>query len=128
MIFRGKEHKRTFKSNLDYHSKCNENLSNDFLVVIYLLTADNKLWFIVDKHVKPAGINFSNVSLKGINIDGYTLFRAAQDIYTGTTFLAVSDLANKKIVSPKIYDIIQTALLIRRNGMRLINKNESEEQ
>lgn len=126
MIFRTKEHMQIFKRNLDYFRKCNENLSNDFLATIYLLTADIKLWLMADKYVKTENINFSNVRLKGISVNGYTLFRVAQDIYTGTNYLPISDLANKKIVSPKIFDIIQTAMLIRRNGMKAMIKNESE--
>lgn len=127
MIFRSKEHMQIFKRNLDYYSKCTENLSNDFLATIYLLTADIKLWLMADKYVKTESINFSNVRLKGISVNGYTLFRVAQDIYTGTNYLPISDLANKKIVSPQIFDIIQTAMLIRRNGMKVMNKSESED-
>ena len=126
MIFRSKEHMQIFKRNLDFYGKCNENLSNDFLATIYLLTADIKLWLMTDKFVKTENINFSNVRLKGISVNGYTLFRVAQDIYTGTNYLPISDLANKKIVSPQIFDIIQTAMLIRRNGMKVISKDESE--
>lgn len=57
------------------------------LAAVYLLTADNRLWQNVKKHVHYKEIRFEYICLSGSTENGYTLFCCARDIYMGSKHL-----------------------------------------
>ena len=54
----------------------------------------------------------------------YTLLSAARDIYTDSTKVSVSDLANTEVVDTIAFSLIVNALLIARYGCAVLDIGE----
>lgn len=114
MTYQSKKHKEIFDKAIE---KKNEN-NYRLIAAIYLLTADNELWKAVKASIKKNGVDFDSIKLNAIHPKGYTLYCAAKDIYLGSKHLAVSDLMDMNLVTPKMFGVIINAMAIRRFGMR----------
>lgn len=113
MNYKSQQHKTTFEKAV----KKKAADSNKLMSAIYLLTADSKLWQIVQKHVMQNKIEFENVKLNVVSENAYTLYCAAKDMYFNTDSLSISDLSDTALISPKIFDVLCTAIRIRRLGL-----------
>ncbi len=120
MTYNSKRHYEVFSKAM---VKKNEN-NYKLIAVIYLLTADNVLWNLVKVAVKKNVVDFDAIKLNAIHPKGYILYCAAKDIYLGTRHLAVSDLMDMNLVTPKLFGVITNAMAIRRFGMRALHSGE----
>lgn len=123
MKFRNKNHQAIFNNaanKLNRHDKTK-------MAVLYLLTADVKLWNTAKHHVQKGQIDLDSIALgnKGYP-KAYTLLGAAKDIVNGTSYLSIHDLADPEIITPKMYGIIVTAISINRNG--IVGKKAEEKE
>ena len=113
MFFRTDNHKRIFTQRVvNNPNKC----SNEYLAVLYLLTADTILWKNARRHVKDNYISLGRVDLRGITPRGYALIKVASDIQNKASHISVRDFCDKNIISDKTYQLIHTAIQIGRNG------------
>ena len=117
MLYRGKAHKEMFQSAIE---RC-LNSDNAMLSALYLLTADKFLWSKVRRSIDGKRIHFSAVHLGNVSPDAYTLFMTARDLYEGTKHITISDIADREIVSHKMFGIICNAMAIRRYGMNAVS-------
>ena len=120
--YRSKKHKEVFEEGIEKmnHKNC------AVMSALYLLTADYKLWQVMKHHTKKNDIDFENVRLGNIQEDGYTLYCAAKDLYHGTKHISISDLADKELISPKMFAVICNAMAIRRFGIKAIQLVEGK--
>ena len=116
MLFRGNAHREMFKRTIE------RSLTSDnaMLSALYLLTADKYLWSKVRCAVSNIDINFSAIRLGDVNTDAYTLYMTARDLYSGTTYITVSDLADTELITNKMFGILCNAMAIRRYGMKAV--------
>ena len=112
IIYNNKRHQEIFENAI---IKKNEN-NYALLAVVYLFTADNELWKETKDHVKKSKIEFENIKLKAIYSKGYILYCVAKDLYLGTGRVTISDITNRSLVDPKLYEVICNAMAIRRFG------------
>ena len=114
MKFNSKSHKRRFER----EAKKINNRSNTNLALLFLLTADGKLWHIAKHHINKDSINIEHIKLKdNCEQTSYTLLAIAKDIALGTNYLPLRDLADSSIITPKLFNITLTAMTINRNGV-----------
>lgn len=113
MSYRGDRHQALFCKELQKR----ENPSAAMLCVLYLLTADSRLWSRLRQNIYAKGVQLKNVHLGDITPEAYTLFLAAKDLYYGTKHITISDLADKGTISPQIFGIVCEAMAIRRYGL-----------
>lgn len=113
MLYRGNAHKEMFQKIIE---RCLIS-NNAMLSALYLLTADKFLWSKVRYAVGNRSIDFSSVRLGGVSPDAYTLYMTARDLYEGTKHITISDIADREIISHKMFGIICNAMAIRRYGM-----------
>ena len=113
MLYRGNAHKEMFNAAIE---RC-LNSDNAILLALYLLTADKYLWSKVRRCVGSSAIDFHSVRLGDVSPDAYTLYMTARDLYEGTKHITVSDIADRNIVSHKMFGILVNAMTIRRYGM-----------
>lgn len=118
MTYKSQQHKTTFEKAVKKKDKSNRAL----IAAMYLLTADSRLWQIMQHHIEQNRIDFDSVKLNVITENAYTLYCAAKDMYFNTDFLSISDIADTSLISPKIFELICTAVKIRRAGL---DNNES---
>ena len=116
MLYRNDKHKAIFENAVRKKDVKNYTL----MAVIYLLTADLRLWQIMKRHIEKNQIHFEQVRLNGINEDAYTLYCTAKDLYLGTKHLTVSDLADTDLISQKMFAVICNAMAVRRFGLNAI--------
>ncbi len=117
MFYKGIEHKKKLLNVLNY-LKCPVcSMKSEFLAALFILTSDNKLWNKAKYAVTINGIDFKSIDVKGINSDEYTLFKASQDILEGTRHLDLNDLGDNKVIGDNIFELIKTALYVRRYGI-----------
>ena len=124
IMFKNEKHKTVFEEAVRKKDKKDYAL----MAVIYLLTADLRLWNIAKPHVEKTVVDFGNIKLKGIHESDYTLFCGAKDIYMETRNLCIADLVDKELISPKIFGLLCNAMVIRRCGLAGINKEERKEK
>ena len=117
MLYRGKAHKEMFQSAIE---RC-LNSDNAMMSALYLLTADKFLWSKVRRSIDSKRIDFSAVHLGNVSPDAYTLFMTARDLYEGTKHITISDIADREIISHKMFGIICNAMAIRRYGMNAVS-------
>lgn len=113
MAYINKKHKEIFEEMIREADE--NNLAS--LSALYLLTDDHSLWRIMRNHISKNKIDFRDVKLNGISEGGYTLHCAAKDLYLGTKHITVCDLADKELISQKMFGLICNAMAIRRYGL-----------
>lgn len=123
MKFKNKNHQALFSSE---SLKLNRN-DNVKMSVLYLLTADVRLWNASKPHIKKGYIDIDNISVKNGNLKSYTLLCVARDIACGTSFLSIRDLADTELVSPQMLGTITMAIGIRRYGLNGNKNNDGKE-
>ena len=123
MKFKNKNHQAIFNSE---SQKLNRN-DNVKMSVLYLLTADVRLWSAAKPHIRKGYIDLDSISVKKGNLKSYTLLCVARDIACGTSFLSINDLADIKLISPQMLGTITTAINIRRYGLNGNKNNEEKE-
>lgn len=112
MMYSSKRHQEIFEKAIIKKNESNYAL----LAVIYLFTADNELWKVTKGHVEKNSIEFDKIKLNAIYTKGYILYCVAKDLYLGTGHVTVSDITNRHLVDPKLYEILCNGMAIRRFG------------
>lgn len=110
MNYKSQQHRATFEKAVREKEKNNISL----LSAMYLLIADNRFWKIMQEHIEQNTIDFDTVKLNVITENSYTLYCAAKDMYFDTDFLSISYLADTALISSKFFEVICTAMKIRR--------------
>lgn len=116
MDFNDEKHRAAFSAAIERLEQKNDAL----MAVVYLLTADHRLWTAAQRHVERNAIHFSSIKLQNSTVNGYALFCCAKDLYLGTKNLPISDLADTELIPPKLFALICNAMAIRRFGLGAI--------
>ena len=116
-----------------YHKSCfeqaisNIDRSNNVLVAApYLLTADSRRWKQAKNHVEKNRICFGRFKPVNCTETGYTVYSAAKDIYLGTKHFTLSDLADKHLIPPKLFEVICIAMTIKRYGVKVLDRAKED--
>ncbi len=92
------------------------------LAALFLLTADKNLWLRMQPRITDMVIRFNDVKLTGISETGYCLFCGAKDLYFGSKKLCINDLSDTNIVNTEAFELIVTAMAIKRYGTGVLRK------
>ena len=110
-----------FESNKhqDLFCKAIKALRNDktyMLAIVYILTANRTLWSRICHRKTPTELSFDNNQLGKVNIEAYTLYSFAKDLYTGSQHIAVEDMSDPTIIPDKQFVLICNAITIHSFG------------
>ena len=114
MKFKSQQHKSTFKKAVSKKDKTD----NKLMAAMYLLTADQILWNKVKGNIHENRIDYDEVKLSTVTENGYTLYSASKDMYFNTDHVSLSDIFDTSLIPPKMFDVIITAICIRRMGLK----------
>lgn len=120
MQFKNDKHRETFTEAVKRLNKKDKSL----MAAIYLLTADGRLWGQAKRYIDHGGVHLDLIRLRDCTETAYTLLCCAKDLTLGTKYIAISDLADTGIISPKIFGVICNAIAIRRYGLGAIQFDE----
>ena len=90
------------------------------LAAVYLLSSRIGLWRRVLPHISHGRIDFSSVSLRGIDPRDYPVYRAAKGLYCGKLLITSAELADEEQVSSEAFGDILNAMLIARYGKSIM--------
>lgn len=90
------------------------------MAALFLLTADSRTWGAAKWHITNGHIFFEKIHMQNCTETAYALLCAAKDLYLGTRHMTISDLADKDVISPKVFADICTAMAIRRFGLGIM--------
>lgn len=124
MEFRNEKHKIAFTAALK-SAKTNDKAK---ISALYLLTADSGLWRNAKRQIAKNYIPLRRVRPRNITEDGYTLLCCAKDMLYGTEYLTANDLADRELISPKLYKLICNAMTIRRYGLSIAKTTDGEKE
>lgn len=103
------------RSNADMASNCPQ-----WLAAVYLLSSRLGVWRLVYPNVTSGAIDFSSISLRGIDPQDYPLYRAAKGLYSGKPLITAAELADEEQISDEALGIILNAMLIARYGKSIM--------
>lgn len=124
MKFRNRRHQELFNQAI----RCLDRQNFTLMAVVYLLTADTRLWSMARQSICYSGVDFNRIRLRNCSVGMYTLYSAAKDLYFGTDVLILSVLADNRVVSPKVFKVICNAIVICRVGLNAICTKEGSER
>ena len=120
--FINKYHQQSFEQAIE---KLNQK-NNVLMAAVYLLTADYKIWKQIKRYVEKDRICFGAFKPVGCSEIGYTVYCAAKDIYLGTKHFTLSDLADKKLITPHLFKTLCTAMTIKRYGVKVLDRAKAD--
>jgi hypothetical protein len=120
-MWNGAEHKRRMKALRLYTNQRKSIYTNEYLAVMYLLTATKTLYERTHPCFKPQGLDFSLAQKAGLSVDEYTMLGAAKTLYYGTGDLTAEDMIEPEIISSEVLPFIVYAVLIVRFGEKVLN-------
>lgn len=118
MYFRNIFHKRNFLSRV---KKNNVKHRNEYLAVLYLVSADSSLWKMAKKEIYKDKIYLSKMNICGISTVGYTLLKVALDIQEKSSNISINNLCDKYLIPKDVYQLVLTAVQIGREGYKAVD-------
>ena len=115
MGFRNNNHRTVFK---EMAAKLVSD--NALLAAVYLLTSDRKLWGDAEGCILKNEICFDDMRCGKYSCGAYVLLCAAKDLYLGTQYVNISDLADSSLVPTEIFALACNAMTIRRFGITVL--------
>lgn len=118
-FFRNEEHENLMRNLFGTTKKMMLKRNRRYLAAVFLLSANPKLWELVNKDVTDTGIFFEDIKIKRLDLEQYVLFHTARDIYCNTKFVKDEELADPSLVPDELFDLIVNAFLLMAYGIFL---------
>ncbi|MFI3255039.1 MAG: hypothetical protein R3Y63_12010 [Eubacteriales bacterium] len=93
------------------------------IATLFLLTADNPLWQLVQKSAKYPSFITDHKDIEGVTTDQYALVQVANAVAKGEKYPDLLDLSNKTLVSPDVFVLILRGILLGKYGGELLTLN-----
>ena len=107
MYFKNEAHKTAF-----VHAAKKANAKDRRLMCkLYLLTADRALWRAAKRESNGGKYPLGRIRLAFGTESSYTLLCCAKDLALGTDHITSADLADREVISPKLYKILKRQYL-----------------
>lgn len=121
VIFQNNRHKQIFETERLKLRKPDKKS----LAVLYLLTADNRLWRNTRLSLSQNGkVDLKSVHLGNVSTDSYALWKAVKELQTGEKELSLCELADGSIISDKAFRLITQAVTVARFGAAVFQNTE----
>lgn len=117
-MFKNDIHKKIFEKQLTIYEKKGYGLSNKFVATLFIISANSFLWNACKGHIKPNTIDFSNIDIKGIKTDSYSLLKAAKSIYYKDSEISFTEMADNYLTKDYVFKTIINGIIIYRYGYK----------
>lgn len=118
MIFRNDTHGVLFEKEIRLHKGCGKKMA----AALFLLTADYRLWQQVEPFVGSKNIDIGSARPQHLNGLTYVCFALAKDILTCSRTVALRELADPSLLSPRNFMMVSLAMFIRAYGLSAANQ------
>ncbi len=100
-----------------------ENRNPIYIAVLFLLTADDRLWDSTKDKIYLDSFDFKRMNLNGINTDGYALYQTARTILLGKEYIRMDEIADEYLIGDNTFKVIINAILISKYGADMFQVN-----
>lgn len=97
-----------------------------YYAAMYLLTANETLYWRMANCFCHSGLDFSFAILRGISPHNYALYRAAVGLCTDRRGVTLSEMADRELVDDEAFRLIINAMLIARYGIAAMKLKKEE--
>lgn len=97
-----------------------------YYAAMYLLTANETLYWRMANCFCHSGLDFSFAILRGISPHNYALYRAAVGLFTERRGVTLSEMADRELVDDDAFRLIINAMLIARYGIAAMKLKKEE--
>lgn len=97
-----------------------ESRATTYLATLFLLTADDKLWYAAKDHVYLDSFDFKRMNLNGINTDGYALYQMAKTLQRGQEYIKLNEISDKHLIGDRAFKAIIHSVLITKYGAAVL--------
>ena len=97
-VFLNHRHKERFYNFLQDQDLDINYISSRFIAILFLFTADERLWQASEDSIRLNGFNFEGICLKEINTEGYVLYQTTKTLSTGKECIKINELADKELI------------------------------
>lgn len=98
-----------------------ETFSNRSCAALYLLSANEILWYRAYSYIFADEISVQNISLQGISTDGYALYKTVKTVTTEKKHIYINEIADEKLIGDFAFKAIIIGMLLARYGMDILN-------
>lgn len=124
-MFQNHRHKNLF----EMQRRSLRRPDNLALAALYLLTADRALWNCCKRHLDERGkLNFAAIRLVALSADGYALWKAVKELQTGQRQISLCELADREIISDRVFRLITQSAAIARFGTAALGAFERDKE
>ena len=97
-----------------------------YYAAMYLLTANETLYWRMANCFCRSGLDFSFAILRGISPHNYALYRAAVGLCTERRGVTLLEMADRELVDDDAFRLIINAMLIARYGIAAMKLKKEE--
>ena len=97
-----------------------ERRATTYLATLFLLTADDKLWYAAKDNVYIDNFDFKRMNLNGINTDGYALYQMAKTLQRGQEYIKLNEISDKHLIGDRAFKAIIHSVLITKYGAAVL--------
>lgn len=119
--FKSSLHRKYFTEFISENVKNPYASRNEFIVAVFLLSADKFLWKHSTSALTGYSINFDSINLSGISTEGYALFTAAKGIYRGGADISLNELCDRNLIDDAVLMTVFAGVMLLRNGFVMLN-------
>lgn len=124
IYFKSEEHKRRFHALLRCELYPGILTEPGFAAAVFLLSSDSQLWSLAGPHVKEQTIDYNRLRLQGMDLDGYAVYCVAKELYTGKSYVTLSELGDPELFHDNLLRLIIHGILISRHGVGAVMNEE----
>lgn len=92
-----------------------------YSATLYLLTADEDMYYRSKKSFTPKGLDIEQVKIQGISPFNYSLFAYAKKLYAGETDFPLDELIDGWTIPDEAFRLIVNAIIIAMHGEKVLN-------
>lgn len=118
-VFLNYQHEERFYNFLQEENWETDNISSRFLAILFLLSADERLWKNSEEILKNNKIDLKKICLKDIDTDGYALYQTVKTLSNGRECIKINELADEELIEDITFKAIINSALINRYGTEL---------
>ena len=119
--FKNSFHRKAFTAFVSENVKDPYASRLEYIAAVFLLSADKLLWKRSHGVLTGHSVNFKDLDITGISIEGYALFKAAKAVYKGESDISLNELCDPDLIDEPTVMTIFAGVTLLRNGIGMLN-------
>ncbi len=118
--FVSKKHQRRFYSALSKAQLTVYKANRRQVAVLFLLTAENPLWQMLEKNIHPPEFLPKAQDIEGVTTEQYALFQVAKSMAEREKYPHLAEISSETLIPLPTFSLILRGLLLEKHGAVLL--------